>query len=246
MKVFGHNAGKVVTILGMLIPGWILVPAAEADANLISNGDFEANIPPGGAAPSGWILNSAPIGTLFYVGAGPTFAAHSGTNSANFGSVGEYDDNLSQSFWTDAGQSYTVDFFLAHDSANTENDFHAIWNGTSIFDLVNANEFAFTEFRFNVVATGSYTTLAFYIREVPGWYNLDDVNVSANAPASAPATLAPEPGYALALGVGLTSLLGARRGYQCRWASDPFAVQGLRLSEVRFKRQRTQAGPARP
>ena len=64
-------------------------------------------------------------------------------------------------------------------SSNYENDFHAWFGGTEVYSIVDADEFGYTLLSFTVTATSSSTTLAFDGREVPAWFDLDNVSVTA-------------------------------------------------------------------
>ena len=122
---------------------------------------------------------------------------------ANFGAVGAFDDTLSQVLPTVAGATYTLTFWLSHDSTNAANDFNVYWNGVPIFSLVNAPEFNWTEETFVLVATSSSTTLSFAGRENPAWYGLDDVSVTPGG--------VPEPASLFLLGSSLLGIGGLAR-----------------------------------
>jgi hypothetical protein len=117
--------------------------------------------------------------------------------------VGNYDDVLSQQLTTVAGGTYVLDFWLAHSSTNNENDFSATWNGLTVLSLVNTNTFGYTEYSYTETATGTSTILAFAGREVPSWYELDNVSVTATA--------TPEPKSVLLLASLLGGLFVFRR-----------------------------------
>ena len=198
-------------VLGMTAGPW------AAAANLVVNGGFDADTPPlqvdaGGiwtsAAPMGWTLAPAADGTSsFFVSPMPLFGPHTAPNAANFGAIGTLEDHLAQVLPTQAGQTYILDFFLAHSSTNDENAFHVRWNGATVFALVNAPAFPYTEATFAVVATGPFTTLEFAGREAPAAYGLDDVSVTA-ADARLPAAAVPEPATWLLLATGGAGLVG--------------------------------------
>jgi hypothetical protein len=202
------KARRQVIILAVTL--WVLGVASRpwtATANMIVNGGFDADSPPlqivagwiwTSAAPAGWTLEPAADGTSsFFVSPMPLLGAHTAPNSANFGAIGSLEDHLSQVLPTQAGQTYRLDFFLAHSSTNDANAFHVRWNGDPVFELMNAAAFAYTEHTFSVVATGPFTTLEFAGREGPAAYGLDDVSVMA-APVPEPAT-----GLLLVTGVGV-------------------------------------------
>jgi hypothetical protein len=182
----------------------LVVPAAQA--NIVLNGSFDENTPPSGTAPLDWTFIMAASGSDFFVGPGPFYGAFTPPNSANFGAVGSFDDTLQQVLTTVPGETYTITYELAHADSDSENDFSASWNGTVIPGsvLVNASAFDYTLYSFTEVATSTTTTLAFAGREVPSWYDLDNVSVTGTSAV-------PEPGYLAILPAGLVALLFARK-----------------------------------
>jgi hypothetical protein len=182
--------------------GLLLVRAGQVRGeNLVLNGNFDANTPPGGTAPLDWTFTPAASGSDFFVGPGPVFGAFSPPNSANFGAVGSFDDSISQTLSTTPGVTYTLSYELAHADTDSANDFHASWGGVVIPGsvLVNAAEFNYTLFSFTVAVTSSSTVLQFSGREVPSWYELDNVSVSS---------IIPEPASLSLLGIGAAGLIG--------------------------------------
>jgi hypothetical protein len=167
-------------MLAIVAFGLLLVVAGPASADLVVNGNFDANSPPAQTAPAGWTLTPAASGSDFFVGAGPGFGAFSPPNSANFGAVGSLDDTLSQTLATTPGVTYTLTYQLAHDgTAGDGNDFSASFGGVVIPGsvLVDAAGFGYTLFSFTVTASTASTVLSFAGREVPAWYDLDNVSV---------------------------------------------------------------------
>ena len=100
------------------------------------------------------------------------------------------DVTLSQTVATTAGEHYTVDFWLANDTAAgsgdtpSSNDFGAAWNGTALMPtIVNAGQSnGYTEYQFDVTATGNQSTLEFSALNTGGHWDIDDVSVRAGAP----------------------------------------------------------------
>jgi len=187
-----------IIAFGLLLVG--ARPVAASD--LVLNGGFDLDSPPAGTAPLDWTLTNAASGSDFFVGAGPGFGAFSPPNSANFGAVGSLDDILSQTLATVSGATYTLSYELAHDSTNQENDFSASWGGVVIPGsvLVNVASFNYTLFSFTETATSSSTVLQFNGREVPAWFDLDNVSVTGSA--------IPEPSSMVLAAIGGLALVG--------------------------------------
>jgi len=184
----------------------LTAPSLARASDLVANGNFDLNSPPNQTAPVDWTLTPAAGGSDFLVEPGPGYGAYSAPNSANFGAVSSEDDELSQILSTVAGDSYTLSFYLAHDTTDSANDFSASWNGSDVLSLVDASAFGYTQYTYTVAATSSSTTLAFYGRENPSWYDLDNVSVTGQAGSAVP-----EPSSLLLLGSGLAGLAGLAR-----------------------------------
>ncbi|HVS40496.1 MAG TPA: PEP-CTERM sorting domain-containing protein [Gemmataceae bacterium] len=193
------SAAMTITVLLLALGGVV-----RARADFVQNGNFDANSPPGGTAPLDWTFTPAASGSDFFVGPGPGFGAFSTPNSANFGATGAFDDTLSQILATTPGASYTLTYQLADDDDSGENDFSASWGGVVIPGsvLVNAADFPYTEYSFDLTATSGSTTLSFSGLNVPAWYDLDNVSVTQDS------SVAPEPSSFLLLGLGAAGLIG--------------------------------------
>jgi hypothetical protein len=184
-----------------------LAGAAHASTNLVQNPNFDLDSPAQQTAPVDWTLTKAASGSDFFVGPGPGFGAFSSPNSANFGAVGNSDDELSQVLATTPGVLYEVSFELAHAESDAQNDFSATFGGTTYYFIVNQPEFGYQQVSFFAPATSSLTTLAFFGREVPSWYDLDNVSVTTSTlPVPEPASWA-----IMMLGFGLTGAVLRRR-----------------------------------
>jgi len=186
-----------------VLAGAMLSLGGPARANLVANPAFDLNSPPAGTAPLDWTLTNAPSGSDFTVGSGfpgGIFGAFSSPNAANFGAIDAFDDQLSQVLVTTAGQAYTISFELAHTQTNSLNDFSVQFGGVPIFSLVNAASFGYTLETLTATAATSSTVLAFFGRENPAFYQLDNVSVEAVGSA------VPEPGTWAMLLVGFAGL----------------------------------------
>jgi len=174
----------------------ILVWAPAAQANAILNGGFETG------TLADWTMTPAASGSMAYVSG----HAHSGRDALWFGAIGATDDQVFQTFATVPGQTYVIDFWLAHGRSNAANDFKVLWNDTSILSLVNAPRFGYREYTFTQQAVSTTTELRFRGRELQDFFYLDDVSVNLS-----PVLANPEPASLLLLGSGLAVLIRARR-----------------------------------
>lgn len=182
---------SMLNVFMVLALGAVFCLPGMAMANLVVNGGFETG------DMSGWTLYPAPDLPAFGIWGG---AAHSGSYGCYFGAYGQYDDTIVQNIPTVAGNSYTFDFWLAHNYTDSANDFHVYWNGGEILSLINTASFGWTDYTFTEAATGATTSITFAGREVPAQYMLDDVDVNADAVHLPPT--------ALLLGSGLLGLVG--------------------------------------
>ncbi len=178
-----------------------LLAAASASANSITNGGFEAG------DFTGWTVDTAPSGSLLFVGN----HAHSGADAAWFGAIGVRDDSLSQTFSTLPGEAYTVTFWLSHGATDSSNDFSAWWDDSPLLALVNAPRFNTRPYSFVLNAADNETRLRFSGRALRDYYYLDDVSVMPLAPRE-PIPAPEVPTLALLLsGLVATRLLTALR-----------------------------------
>jgi hypothetical protein len=184
----GMKSNLKLSFATVLAVGAMLSLVGTARANLVANPGFDLDSPGSQTAPLDWSLTPATAGADFFVGPGPVYGAFSSPNSANFGATSTFDDELSQVLATTAGQAYSISFELAHTDTDTANDFSVQFGGTTIFSLLNAPAFGYTLETFTATATSSSTTLAFFGRENPSWYDLDNVSVGAVSATPLPAT----------------------------------------------------------
>jgi hypothetical protein len=180
-------------LLLLAVSAALLGLSGQASANLVLNPNFDLNSPSPGVAPLDWTLTIAASGSLFFVGEDELFPPTpniSPPNTANYGAVGATDDTISQTLHTVAGDTYTISFYLAHDSTNTKNDFSASFGGVKILSLVNAAAFGWTFESFTEVATSNSTVLSFSGRENVAFYGLDNVDVEGTSGVPEPSTWA--------------------------------------------------------
>jgi hypothetical protein len=146
--------------------------ATPTFANIVVNGGFET-----GSFVPGWTqvgnTGFTGVGTLSPTGVGP----HSGSFLAFFGAVGS-DGGIVQNLVTNAGNTYNLSFWLANDTASSPSDFSLLWNGGTIYSVVNPGPSGYTLFTFNgLLATGALTSLEFEFRQDPAYFELDDISV---------------------------------------------------------------------
>ena len=154
--------------------------------SLVANGSFETN------SFSGWTLGGNDGGSQIILDSN----AEQGSYAAEMGPVGS-NGSISQTIATTPGAQYQLTFWLANDPTGakaTPNDFTASWNGTTLLSLTNAPQQGYTEYTYDVTATGSSTTLEFAARQDPAWWNLDNIAVSeVTAPGPTVSSVAESP-----------------------------------------------------
>lgn len=163
--------------------------------NLVANCGFETG------DFTDWTATRAARGSSFGVN---NDNPHSGTYEAAFGAfVPPDEDSISQTIATTAGDTYDISFFLAnsHGIMTPNNQFTAMFDGTTLLSLTNAAPFPYTAYNDSVVATGSSTTLSFAAYNVPAIFYLDDISVVPAAAVPEPAALTLFAGALLALGL---------------------------------------------
>ena len=112
---------------------------------------------------------------------------------------------ISQALSTTPGQVYTLVFYyvpaLHPPGPNYQTELDVFWNGSLITNgqIVNAPSDTWTEYTFNLAATGSSTVLEFTDRADPDFSLITDISVN---PYVDPATL-PEPVSFALIGAGL-------------------------------------------
>jgi hypothetical protein len=181
-----------LSIAGVAVAA-LLMAAPAAHADLVTNGGFETG------DFTGWSLTNDGGNSIVY-GTDAFYAPHSGNYEALLGAYGS-DGTLSQSIADTAGQELVLTYWLASDGS-TPNDFSVDWNGKLIVGsaLTNIGQSGYTEYTFDVLATGS-DLLAFNERDDYGFLSLDDVSLN----------FVPEPGTLALLGAGLIGFAASRR-----------------------------------
>jgi len=181
------------------------------------NTDFQSITTPGGA-PTGWLAGGALGGTaLFYEKTGAFgVVAQDGDYLIGFGGDGSTGATLSQTFDTEAGVTYTVDFFTAAQQLGTGPQSYRLdaLNGSSVLRFDSGSipvSTAWEGHTLSFIAGSSSSTIRFTDTSNGGdavrinWA-LDNVSVSSVSSVPEPET------YAMMLaGLGLIGAIARRR-----------------------------------
>lgn len=219
------------------------VLSMPANANLISNGSFEAPTPLSPCNPSicsGSFLNfnaGSSFDSWLVVGAGQmslgsgdltqlgfTFPAQDGQQWADLSGFGDNDPvGIQQVISTVAGDFYDLSFWVGNtvDTAlglfGTTSTVEVLLNGMSLGLFTNTDGNTTTDWQqFSLIfqATGATSSIAFFNRDLPD----DNMNGLDNIVVTERATTVPEPGTLalLSLGLLLTGQFSrTRRGRRC-------------------------------
>jgi hypothetical protein len=181
----------------MLVMIFLAAPA-QAAIELVVNGDFETG------DFTGWTTTPAASGSLISVqdaGVASQVAAFQATDFLH--------DSISQLVPTTPGAEYTLSFALANLREVVNDSFQVLWDGVLVFDetpvvsVAPAFPLSFTQFTFDVLASGAATPLEFRGYDVPSTLALDNVSVMAATNRAVPEAAS------LAVWSGLGLLVGA-------------------------------------
>jgi hypothetical protein len=178
---------KQLGLAGALL---ICTLSSSAWADLVTNGNFSGGVVadcgaggPGGTCP-GWTVTPAVTGSSFlFNDDNKAVTIPAGVGFATFGASMGVDDELSQILSTDPGQVYAVSFSLAGTQPTVDQDFSVKFGSTTIFSEACTGSIGctltttLTPHTFDVTATDSSTTLAFFGRNTPATDTLAEVSV---------------------------------------------------------------------
>lgn len=193
--------GKVIRVwLSFFVLAFATAAWAGTQSNLVTNGGFETG------DFTGWSLS----GDTGFVGVCSAstcpggFAPFDGTYAGYFGPVGDT-ATISQNIATTPGDEYALSFYLANPQGGTPNYFKVSF-GSASFSFTNfGSSFSWQQFTLTTMATSSDTLLSFTFQNDPGYFFLDDVQVSQVG-----GTI-PEPGTLALFGSGVLAIVGIGR-----------------------------------
>jgi hypothetical protein len=101
---------------------------------------------------------------------------HSGSYALSIGPVNaEWD--VYQYISTVPGTTYQIEFWLSNPEGGTPSNFTASFGSTTLLSLVDSAAQGYTEYTYDVTATGTSTELLFVGEQNPSYWYLDDVSV---------------------------------------------------------------------
>jgi PEP-CTERM motif-containing protein len=134
---------------------------------------------------------------------------HSGSYQTYIADLDPNATTLAQTIATTSGDQYTITFWVAQDTAPSDeygNELLASFGGTSLVDDSDVAVEGYTEYSYAVDATSATSELDLTLGNDLGEFLLDDVSVVDTTPV-----VTPEPGSLLLFGTGLLALAGVAR-----------------------------------
>ncbi len=185
--------GLIVGIACVAAPG-------VARADFVVNGGFE--IPPqGNGFVTDWTVSgNTSDPTSFGVDSSDP---HTGQFAAFFGPQAN-PAFLMQTLATVPGITYTLDFWLQNEDANSPNEFSVAFGSQVLLDQVGVPANGYQEYTFNVTVTEASTVLSFGFRNDFAFFDIDDISVVRAVPE--PASL-----ICMAIGAALVGGYGQRK-----------------------------------
>ena len=188
--------------------------ASIANANLLTNGDFESNV---GLSGHSWGVFSSIDGWTTLSGPGIEVQRNTVVNAESGNQYVELDSNSNSAMYQaisglSIGQTYSLDFWYHTRTNNGDNDngINVYWGDTTpgnlqleISDLVSSQTYSWIEYSTNLVATAETMYLTFSAEGLSNSLGGFIDNASLNS--------VPEPSNIALLTIGLLGLIISRR-----------------------------------
>ena len=152
----------------------------------------------------GWTVSGNTVGMLV---TSNSLYVHSGVYGAQLGPEGT-PGYLSQTLATSPGQVYLISFWMENEGVSGPDEFQVDWNGSVVFDEINAGMSGWTNLQILVGASGTNSVLQFGARNDNGNFGLDDVAVFQSSVPGTPPTITVQPTNETVI-AGLTTTLSA-------------------------------------
>lgn len=172
-------------VAAALVATCVLLARPAQATSILINGDFETG------DLTGWtkIPSCDCVFSAFGI---TTLRPHDGTYAVAFGGLNTgngREDTISQTVQTDAGQRYTLSFWLKQDSPPCTiipdplyclaNDLAIRWNDVRVLYLISLPPGDYIEYSVDVVADAAVSNLAIMASNSPAYSRLDNIRLTA-------------------------------------------------------------------
>jgi PKD repeat protein len=149
------------------------------NSGIVTNGGFETG------DFTGWTLSGDNTFVLVDNGSQSGIPPHTGQYEAALGTAGTV-GYLSQTVATTPGTSYALSCWLNDLYGDPGAIFSVSWNGTTLLAETNFTVTGWTNYQFQVSATGNSTLLQFGFADTVNYIGIDDVSAFAIQPSAPP------------------------------------------------------------